>query len=185
MSDELTRPPETLPDDAKSVISHRRAAEKSGPVGAALITVSDTRTPETDQNGPYLRGVLKESGHFAASYVIIKDEPAQVEAALQSAVSDAQTQVILFNGGTGIASRDTTFDVISRRLEKTLPGFGEIFRMVSYEQVGAAAILSRACAGVYQGKIVICLPGSHAAVRLAWEKLIGPELSHLAWEVAR
>jgi molybdenum cofactor biosynthesis protein B len=93
--------------------------------------------------------------------------------------------VILFNGGTGIAPRDTTFDVLNRRLEKTLPGFGELFRMLSFPQVGAAAMLSRAVAGVYRERVVVSMPGSPAAVRLAWEKLIGPELEHLAWEVAR
>ena len=184
-TNETINPPEKLPGDAQSVRAHRTAAEKRGPVGVALVTVSDTRTPDTDANGPYLKSVLETAGHFAASYVIIRDEPADVETVLQNAVRDTKTQVVLFNGGTGIASRDTTFDVLSRRLEKTLPGFGEIFRMLSYEQVGAAAMLSRACAGVYQKKLVVCLPGSHAAVRLAWEKLLGPELSHLAWEVAR
>ena len=118
------------------------------------------------------------------AYQIIKDEPDQVEDMLdRMAASDAQ--IIIFNGGTGIAPRDTTFDVLNRKLEKTLPGFGELFRMFSYDQVGAAAMLSRATAGVYKGKVVISTPGSNAAVRLAWEKLIGPELQHLAWEVGR
>ena len=98
---------------------------------------------------------------------------------------ESEARVILFNGGTGIASRDRTFDVLDRKLEKTLPGFGELFRMFSYEQVGAAAMLSRATAGVYRGKVGISTPGSPAAVQLAWEKLIGPELQHLAWEVIR
>ena len=181
----MDTPSSQLPPDAPSVALHHEAAAKRGPVGVALVTVSDTRTPETDQNGLYLQSILEADGHFTASYYIIKDEPDQVEAALRNAAGLAAAQVIVFNGGTGIASRDTTFDVLSRHLEKTLPGFGEIFRMLSYEQVGAAAMLSRATAGVYRGKIVISLPGSHAAVRLAWEKLIGPELEHLAWEVAR
>ena len=100
-------------------------------------------------------------------------------------MAEGDAQVILFNGGTGIAPRDTTFDILSRKLEKTLPGFGELFRVFSYDQVGAAAMLSRATAGVYRGKVVISTPGSTAAVQLAWEKLIGPELQHLAWEVGR
>jgi len=99
------------------------------------------------------------------------------------AKSDAQ--IILFNGGTGIAPRDRTYDVLSQRLEKVLPGFGELFRMLSYEQVGSAAMLSRATAGVYQNKVIFSTPGSPAAVKLAWEKLIAPELTHLAWEVVR
>ena len=94
-------------------------------------------------------------------------------------------QVVLFNGGTGVSSRDRTFDVLAAKLEKTLPGFGEIFRMLSWEQVGSAAMMSRATAGVYRGKVIVSTPGSPAAVRLAWEKLIEPELAHLAWEVVR
>jgi molybdenum cofactor biosynthesis protein B len=115
---------------------------------------------------------------------IVRDEPAEVEAALEE-LAASPAQVILFNGGTGISQRDRTYDVLSRKLEKTLTGFGEIFRMLSYEQVGSAAILSRATAGVYKGKIVVSTPGSPKAVQLAWEKLIGPELEHLAWEVVR
>jgi molybdenum cofactor biosynthesis protein B len=117
-------------------------------------------------------------------YLIIKDEPKQVDAALQELVAGS-ARLILFNGGTGIAPRDTTYDVLSRRIEKVMPGFGELFRMLSYEQVGAAAMLSRATAGVFRGKLIISTPGSPAAVRLAWEKLIAPELHHLAWEVVR
>ncbi len=117
-------------------------------------------------------------------YRLIKDEPDQVGAVLDE-LAAGEARIILFNGGTGIAPRDTTYDALSRKLEKTLPGFGELFRMFSYEQVGAAAMLSRATAGVYRGKVVFSTPGSSAAVRLAWEKLIAPELQHLAWEVAR
>ena len=123
-------------------------------------------------------------GHVVAEYRLIKDEVDQVATVLDEMV-ESEARVILFNGGTGIASRDRTFDVLDRKLEKTLPGFGELFRMFSYEQVGAAAMLSRATAGVYRGKVVISTPGSPAAVQLAWEKLIGPELQHLAWEVIR
>lgn len=171
--------------ETPSVAQHKEAAAKRGPVGVALVTVSDTRTTDTDINGAFLKNAVEAAGHKTVSLHLIKDEPADVEAALQSAADNSDVQVIIFNGGTGIASRDTTFDVLSRHLEKTLPGFGEIFRMLSYEQVGAAAMLSRATAGVYKGKIVVSLPGSPAAVRLAWEKLLGPELLHLAWEVAR
>ena len=100
-------------------------------------------------------------------------------------LTNGEAQIILFNGGTGISKRDRTFDVLNRKLHKTLPGFGEIFRMLSYEQVGSAAMFSRATAGVYKGRVVISTPGSPAAVQLAWEKLVFPEISHLAWEVAR
>lgn len=163
---------------------HREIAAEEGPVSVAIVTVSDSRTPETDTNAAFLREQLDRGKNNVVAYQIIKDEPDQVEDMLdRMAASDAQ--IIIFNGGTGIAPRDTTFDVLNRKLEKTLPGFGELFRMFSYDQVGAAAMLSRATAGVYRGKVVLSTPGSNAAVRLAWEKLIGPELQHLAWEVGR
>jgi molybdenum cofactor biosynthesis protein B len=167
-----------------SADKHRQIAGH-GPVTVALVTVSDSRTPETDENGLYLREKFTSLGHSVAGYLIVKDEPAQVESALDQMVAVPGVQLILFNGGTGIAPRDTTFDVIARKLEKTLPGFGEIFRMLSYQQVGAAAMLSRATAGTYRGKLVFSTPGSPKAVRLAVEELILPEINHLAWEIAR
>lgn len=163
---------------------HRRAATDRGPVSVAIVTVSDSRTLESDENGRYLRDRAQAGGHVLAAHRIVSDEPSEVVSVLdEMALTGAQ--VILFNGGTGISSRDNTFDAVSSRLEKTLPGFGELFRMLSWEQVGAAAMLSRATAGVYRGTVVICMPGSPAAVRLAWEKLIEPELEHLAWELVR
>jgi molybdopterin adenylyltransferase len=167
-----------------SVEKHREAAGH-GPVTVALVTVSDTRTPDTDENGIYLQQQFTARGHTIAGYRIVKDEPDQVEAALDEMVMLPGVQLVLFNGGTGIAPRDTTYDVIARKIEKLLPGFGEIFRMLSYQQVGAAAMLSRATAGVYRGKLVFSMPGSPKAVRLALEELILPELNHLAWEIAR
>ena len=169
---------------SQSSAQHHELAAAQGAVPVAIVTVSDTRTPETDQNAHYLRGAIVAAGHRVAGYRLIKDEPDQVGAVLDE-LAAGEARVILFNGGTGIAPRDTTYDALSRMLEKTLPGFGELFRMFSYEQVGAAAMLSRATAGVYRGKVVFSTPGSSAAVRLAWEKLIAPELQHLAWEVAR
>ena len=127
---------------------------------------------------------IEDAGHTVAAYRLLKDEPDEVEAALDE-LAEGEARLILLNGGTGISPRDTTFDAVSRKLEKTLPGFGELFRMLSYEQVGAAAMLSRATAGVYRETVVISTPGSPAAVALAWEKLIAPELEHLAWEVVR
>lgn len=167
-----------------STPQHKALAAERGPVAVALVTVSDTRTPETDVNAAYLREQISHLGHNVVAYRLIKDEPVQVETVLEE-LAASEAQVILFNGGTGIAPRDTTFDVLQRKLTKTLPGFGELFRMLSYQQVGAAAMLSRATAGVYRNKIVISTPGSPAAVSLAWEKLIAPELQHLAWEVVR
>ncbi|MDE0316505.1 MAG: molybdenum cofactor biosynthesis protein MoaB [Candidatus Poribacteria bacterium] len=167
-----------------STQQHREIAAEEGPVSVAIVTVSDSRTPETDTNAAFLREQLEAEGNGVTAYQIIKDEPDQVSDVLDK-MAETDAQVVIFNGGTGIAPRDTTFDVLNRKLEKTLPGFGELFRMFSYDQVGAAAMLSRATAGVYRGKVVISTPGSNAAVRLAWEKLIGPELQHLAWEVGR
>ena len=169
---------------SESTEQHKTLAAEQGPVTAAIITVSDTRTPETDKNGQYLKQQLWGKDAQTVSYTIIHDEPEQVLLALNTAV-DAGARMILFNGGTGIAPRDTTIDVLRAKLEKELPGFGELFRMLSYEQVGPAAMLSRATAGTYRGSVVISIPGSHAAVTLAWEKLIGPEFNHLAWEVGR
>jgi molybdenum cofactor biosynthesis protein B len=163
---------------------HRSIAAKQGPVPLAIVTVSDTRTVETDTNAHYLRPLIEADGHQVVFYSIIKDEPDQVGAVLDQAV-DAGARLILFNGGTGIAPRDTTFDVLSRKFEKTMPGFGELFRMLSFQEVGAAAMLSRASAGTYRGRVVISTPGSPNAVQVAWTKLIHPELMHLAWEVVR
>lgn len=164
--------------------SHKKWAEKVGPVRVAVVTVSDSRTPETDTNAEYLRGQLSSSGNHLCEYRLIADEPHLVESVL-SELAGSDAQVILFNGGTGISSRDTTFDVLSRSIERPLVGFGELFRMLSWRQVGSAAMLSRATGGVYRGKIIFSVPGSPAAVQLAWEKLISPELQHLVWELNR
>ncbi|MBC7813810.1 MAG: MogA/MoaB family molybdenum cofactor biosynthesis protein [Burkholderiales bacterium] len=163
---------------------HRQKAGH-GPVTVAIVTVSDTRTPDTDGNKSYIEARMTELGHHVAAYRLIKDEPDQVAAALNELTAMPTVQIILFNGGTGISPRDTTFDVISRLLEKPLPGFGELFRMLSYNEVGAAAMLSRATAGVYQNTLVVSMPGSTNAVQTALEKLIIPEINHLAWEIVR
>ena len=163
---------------------HREKAGH-GPVTIAIVTVSDTRTPETDENRKYIERRMTELGHVVDAYRLIKDEPDQVAAALDELVTLPDVRLVIFNGGTGISPRDTTFDVISRMLEKTLPGFGELFRMLSYQEVGAAAMLSRATAGVYKKTLVFSTPGSPNAVQVALEKLILPEINHLAWEVVR
>ncbi len=167
-----------------STNEHREKAHANGPVKIALITVSDTRTEETDANAHWLRAEIAAAGHETVAYRLIKDEPDQVAAVLDE-LAASEARILLWNGGTGISPRDTTFDVLSRKLEKTLPGFGELFRMLSYEVVGPAAMLSRATAGVYRKKLIISTPGSPNAVQLAWNKLIAPELEHLAWEVIR
>lgn len=163
---------------------HRRRAAAREPTGIAIVTVSDTRTPGTDENGRYLRQRFEEAGHSVLGYRIVSDDPDGIAEVLDAMVGTG-ARLIFFNGGTGISARDNTFDVLAGRLEKTLPGFGELFRMLSWEQVGAAAMLSRATAGVYRDTVIVCTPGSPAAVRLAWEKLIEPELEHLTWELTR
>jgi molybdopterin adenylyltransferase len=164
----------------ESSARHRVLAAREGPVPVAVVTVSDSRTPETDTNGAWLRTAIESAGHRHAGTRVIPDEPEAVAAALDEAVA-GEARVVVFNGGTGIAPRDTTFDVLSGRIERPIPGFGELFRMLSWEQVGAAAMLSRATAGLYRGRAVFSLPGSPAAVKLAWERLIAPELRHVAW----
>lgn len=162
---------------------HREAAGHEG-VAIAIVTVSDTRTPETDTSGKLIRELAEAAGHTISGYRIVRDEPDEVQAALDDFAA-SEARLVIFNGGTGISRRDRTYDVISRALEKTLTGFGELFRMLSYEEVGAAAMLSRATAGVYRDTIIFSTPGSPNAVRVAVEKLILPEIQHLAWEVGR
>ena len=162
---------------------HQRAGHD--PVTVAIVTVSDSRTSETDKNKQYIEARLSELGHHVAAYRLIKDEPDQVAAVIEELAAIPNIQIVLFNGGTGISPRDTTYDVISRYLEKTLPGFGELFRMISYEDIGPAAMFSRATAGVYRQTLIVSMPGSSGAVKTAMEKLIVPELNHLAWEIVR
>ncbi len=169
---------------SESTEQHRALAAAKGPVRVAIITVSDSRTPETDTNRQWLEAAIPEGGHEVSGYRLIRDEPADVKTVLDE-LADTEAQVLLFNGGTGISRRDTTYDVLSRNLEKVLPGFGELFRMLSYQTIGPAAMLSRAVAGTYRGKIVISTPGSPQAVKLAWTELIRGEMCHLAWEIGR
>jgi molybdopterin adenylyltransferase len=165
-------------------IEHQQKASQMHPPHIAVVTISDSRTEETDTNGHYLKEQIERSGFELTAYRIVHDEPAEINVVLEE-LTEMDIQLILCNGGTGLSKRDTTYDVLSRKLEKVIPGFGEIFRMLSYEQVGAAAMFSRAVAGVYHGKVIISTPGSPAAVQLAWEKLIAPEIKHLVWEVFR
>jgi molybdenum cofactor biosynthesis protein B len=160
--------------------AHRAAAAEQGPITVGVVTVSDTRTADDDPNGAWLHERIAAAG---VRVVVGRDEPDEVRAAVDELVAGAR--VVVVNGGTGISRRDTTYDTLAAMLEKQLPGFGELFRMLSWEQVGAAAMLSRATAGTYRGSVVVSVPGSPKAVQLAWEKLIEPELAHLAWEVGR
>ncbi|HNP71733.1 MAG TPA: molybdenum cofactor biosynthesis protein B [Kouleothrix sp.] len=153
-------------------------------IGCGVITISDTRTPDTDTSGAAIRAALEAEGHALLAYAVVKDEPAQIVGLVRDMAARG-CQVIISNGGTGIARRDSTFEAIDALLEKRLPGFGELFRMLSYADIGPAAMLSRATAGLFGGTLVFCLPGSTGAVRLALEKLIIPELPHLVWETIR
>ena len=148
-------------------------------VNCAVITVSDTRSLETDRSGQMIEQLLLSVGHTVGAYTIIKDESSQIRASLAALGKRSNLDVVIFNGGTGIAPRDTTYDAIESLLEKTLPGFGELFRYLSYQEIGSRAIASRAVAGVYQSKLIFSLPGSTSAVKLAVERLILPELVHL------
>jgi molybdopterin adenylyltransferase len=162
---------------------HKEKAQQS--VACAVITVSDSRTPETDTSGEIIKEYLLGSNHQINHYQVIKDEPTEIRSLLVQLAGEADIQAMIFNGGTGISRRDRTFDVIDGLLEKRLVGFGEIFRMLSYQDIGSAAIMSRATAGTLQGKVIIAIPGSPAAARLAMERLILPELAHMVWELQR
>jgi len=161
------------------------AANRNTPVRCAIITISDTRTAATDTSGATIRELVTAAGHSVMSLQIVPDDPAQLAAALRVLAARTDCDAILTNGGTGIARRDATIEAIEPLFDKRLPGFGELFRMLSYSDIGAGAMLSRATAGVVGRTLVFCMPGSTGAVRLALEKLILPELAHLAWELVR
>ena len=148
-------------------------------VRCAVLTLSDTRSPDTDRSGQLLQQQLLAAGHQVLAYDVIPDDPRRIQTQLLDCVQQSTLDAVICTGGTGIAPRDTTYDVIARLLEKDLPGFGELFRALSYEEIGSRAMASRAIAGVYQGCLIFSLPGSTPAVRLAMEKLILPELRHL------
>ena len=156
---------------------HRRDAPREAALG--VLTVSDTRTIETDASGEAIRSRLAAAGHRTHDYCIVPDEPELVARQVGEWLADAQCDGVIVNGGTGIAPRDRTYEAIAGLLERRLDGFGELFRMLSYAEIGSAAMLSRAVAGVARGKPVFSLPGSTAAVELALERLILPELGHL------
>ena len=144
-----------------------------------VITVSDTRTEETDKSGQIIQQLLIDSGHEITAYGIVKDEPKAIKDQIEQLSADTPLDVFIFNGGTGIAPRDTTYDAIASLLDKTLPGFGEIFRYLSFQDIGSRAISSRAIAGVYRDKLIFSLPGSSNAVKLGMSELIIPEIVHL------
>jgi molybdenum cofactor biosynthesis protein B len=158
------------------VAEHKNASP--GKLRCAVITVSDTRTVDTDQGGAIVVQLLQLAGHHVEARQIIPDEPKLMQSLLEGYVA-ADLDAVLLTGGTGVTRRDQTFETVSRLLDKPLPGYGELFRMLSYQEIGAAAMLSRAVAGICRSTVVITMPGSPAGVRLAMQTLIIPELRHL------
>jgi molybdenum cofactor biosynthesis protein B len=153
-------------------------------VSAFVVTCSDSRDESKDESGRALRELLEAEGHSVSGYRLIKDEPESIRAMLKEA-REAGARAVIFNGGTGISRRDSTVETLQGLFEKTLPGFGELFRMLSYAEIGSAAMMSRATAGTYEGMILFALPGSPKAVRLGMRKLILPELGHAVRELTR
>lgn len=168
---------------SQSVQDHRASSPDT--ISVAVMTISDTRTFESDSSGQIIRELLAGAGHSVADYRIVPDDATQIDALLRQ-WSDVETiDAIITNGGTGIATRDTTYAAIQQTLTTTLTGFGELFRMLSYQEIGAAAMLSRAAAGAIGQCAVFSLPGSSNAVRLGMEKLIVPELAHVVYELRK
>jgi molybdopterin adenylyltransferase len=162
---------------------HRREARLAVPCW--IITVSDTRTAENDTGGQLLADLLQRAGHPVVGREIAADEREAIRAALDGALAREGVAAVLLTGGTGVAPRDVTPEAIEPRLERTIPGFGELFRTLSYQEIGSAALLSRALGGIAAGRVVLALPGSRAAIALAMERLVLPELGHLAAEAVK
>src|SRR6266852_4730012 len=172
------------PSQADSVPREHRATAPTS-IGCFVLTISDSKTPETDTSGILIRELLVQGGHAVAGHGIVKDEPTQVVAVIRESCANPAVKAFILSGGTGVTSRDSTYEAVESLLDKRLTGFGELFRMISYQEVGAAAMLSRAQGGVVQGRALFSLPGSPNACRLALEKLILPELGHVLREVRR
>jgi molybdenum cofactor biosynthesis protein B len=162
---------------------HKAEAPRS--VGCFVLTVSDTRTEATDASGRAIVELLTAAGHRIAGRAIVTDEPQLVRDTIERQLARPDVQVVITTGGTGITSRDSTYEAVGAMMQKRLDGFGELFRMLSYEQIGSAAMMSRACAGLAAGRIIVCLPGSEKAVRLAMERLLVPELGHLVQQASK
>ena len=168
---------------SRSDLEHKAQAPES--VSCFIITVSDTRSEATDSSGRAIADLLIAAGHQVTGRTIVRDDPALVRSTIERQLAYKAAQVIITTGGTGITSRDSTIEAVDALLEKRLEGFGELFRNLSYQQIGAAAMMSRATAGLAAGRIVVSLPGSEAAVRLAMEKLLLPELGHLVQQAGK
>jgi molybdopterin adenylyltransferase len=168
-----------------SQVSDEHRAEAPRTVRCAVITVSDTRTLKTDTGGQTIVDLLTAAGHQVVRRDILRDDPAPMRALLESLREDPDVDAILMTGGTGLGSRDQTFETVGALLDKPLPGYGELFRMLSYHEIGAAAMLSRATGGLVGRKVLLTMPGSRGGVILAMEKIILPELGHLVREARR
>ncbi|MEA3254373.1 MAG: molybdenum cofactor biosynthesis protein B [Candidatus Altiarchaeota archaeon] len=164
-------------------IEHKQHAKEG--VKCAVLTVSDSRTKENDDSGRLIMRSLEESNHKVLFYDILIDDRGVLEKTVSELISNPDVEAIITNGGTGVSKRDITIEVVSGFIEKELVGFGELFRFLSYREIGSSAIMSRALAGVCNGKIIISLPGSMNAVKLGMEEIINPELGHMVWEVNR
>jgi molybdenum cofactor biosynthesis protein B len=165
----------------------QQSHKANGPrfVSCYVVTVSDTRTEATDTSGHAIIELLTAAGHIVVGHRIVRDEPAEVERVLLDQLANGDVHVIITTGGTGITSRDSTYEAIDRLLDKRLDGFGELFRMLSFNEIGPAAMMSRATAGVARGKVIAALPGAEDAVRLAMTELLIPELGHLVQQVTK
>ena len=172
-----------MTDPASTPKEHKATAPKS--IGCWVLTVSDSKTPETDTSGTLIREMLTGAGHQVVGSEIVRDEPTEVQRVIRDACANDAVRAVVMTGCTGITSRDSTFEAVEAMLDKRLPGFGELFRMLSYQEVGGAAMLSRAQLGIARGRIIVSLPGSPNACRLALEKLLLPELGHLVRELNR
>jgi molybdopterin adenylyltransferase len=168
---------------SESVHRHRESAPEH--VRLAVLTISDTRTPENDTGGDTIEELMRGEGHEIVERRIVRDDAARIRTEIVNLLARPDADAVITTGGTGISARDTTYEVVDRMIEKKLDGFGEIFRALSFEEIGAAAILSRAVAGTVGTKLVACLPGSRNAVRLAVEKLLVPEISHIVFELRK
>lgn len=166
-----------------SHVSHKSQGSLS--LGCMVVTCSDTRTKETDTSGKLICHVLKEHGHVIRDYYVIKDEPEEITHLLKQAAKQTDKQVVIINGGTGISRRDSTFEAVDGFLKKRLDGFGELFRYLSFKDIGSPAMLSRATAGIHEHLVIFSIPGSKGAVQLAMEKLILPEIGHMVGELKK
>jgi molybdenum cofactor biosynthesis protein B len=166
------------------VRDHREAAQTVRSVAYAILTVSDTRTEATDDSGRLVRTLFDDAGHALADYELIRNAPQAIQAAVRRFLQ-GPAACLVTTGGTGVGRRDLTIETVTPFVEKILPGFGELFRHVSHAEIGGAAMLTRALCGVSRGKVICCLPGSEAAVRLGLSKLLLPELPHLIWVASR